>query len=397
VLDDLTCFSYDFKGPALSDKSHMHLEGAVADLIGTLAWAAKNNIPFPDALSDYVPKKRKWGPPLSLKQQKIMFKKAESEIAGSKGIFNIRLDGNWKWHRFLERLNYGEPLSSALQVFNNVVPQYLIGAIRHAELQNNLRTVLPLLAERMHHDESARREWKMLMIYPAVQLLITYIILTGLLLFIVPNFIKIFAELLAGDPLPSMLFFIKKVSIYMRMNFLSIDAIIFILGLLYVVSLRLSFWSNCFFWVPGWGLKLREHVLYEIAKSMNSFITAGCDVIEAAEATLTCQRCFWARIALRKFINDTKSGMKWIDAWEKHLNIGKPIHLWIIRNAASREKIDEGFVHLQNWLGEDLHFFSVKLKNTFEVSLTLFNAVIVGTIVLSLGVPLWRIIYYLSA
>lgn len=183
----------------------------------------------------------------------------------------------------------------------------------------------------------------------------------------------------------------------MRMNFLSIDAIIFILVLLYVTSLRLSLWSNCFFWVPFLGSKLKEHVLYEIAKSMNSFITAGCDVVEAAEATLACQRCFWARIALRKFINDTKSGMKWIDAWEKHLNIGKPIHLWIIRNAASREKIDEGFVHLQNWLGEELHFFSVKLKNTFEVSLTLFNAVIVGTIVLSLGVPLWRIIYYLSA
>jgi type II secretory pathway component PulF len=397
VLDDLTCFSYDFKGPALSDKSHMHLEGAVADLIGTLSWAAKNNIPFPNALADYVPKNRKWGPPLSLEEQQQMFKKDEPKFSGLKGILNIRLDGRWKWHRFLERLNHGEPLSSALQVFNNAVPQYLIGAIRHAELQNNLRTVLPLLAERMHHDESVRREWKMMMIYPAVQLLITYIILTGLLIFIVPNFMKIFSELLEGEPLPEILIFIKNVGLYMRMNFLSIDAIIFILGLLYVTSLRLSLWSNCFFWVPLLGMKLKEHVLYEIAKSMNSFTTAGCNVIEAAEATSTCQRCFWARIALRRFINDTRSGMKWIDAWEKHLNIGKPIHLWIIRNAASREKIDEGFVHLQNWLGEELHFFSIKLKNTFEVSLTLFNAVIVGTVVLSLGVPLWRIIYYLSA
>ena len=125
-------------------------------------------------------------------------------------------------------------------------------------------------------------------------------------------------------------------------------------------------------------------------------MTTGNDILYAAESSMHCQKCIQAKMRLRKFINDVKAGSNWVDAWERRMNLGSSIHLWMLRNAASREKVAEGFVHLQNWLGEELHFFSSRFKTVCEFFLTLGNAMIVGTIVLSLFWPLKRMIEVLS-
>jgi type IV pilus assembly protein PilC len=54
------------------------------------------------------------------------------------------------------------------------------------------------------------------MIYPSVVISISLLVTTGLMIFIVPSFAKIFTELLEGEPLPGITQFLIDVSGWMK-------------------------------------------------------------------------------------------------------------------------------------------------------------------------------------
>ncbi|MCK4982117.1 MAG: type II secretion system F family protein [Victivallaceae bacterium] len=375
---------HNFSLPALSDKAHMHLHGYVSDLTATLAWAVKHDIPFLEALAEYVPKNKKWGPPVSYAKM------------GKKSFLDINIIGRMPWQRFMDKLKDGQPLSSALSEFKRQIPNYILMAIKEAETKNNLKITLPLLAERLHDTESSARDWKTTLAYPLVQLTTMAFIITGLMIFIIPNFTKIFDDLLQGEPLPEVTQLVINTSFFVKEHFSIIVFIVIILFSLLSITSRRGLLSSILFPLPFIGRRVKLFVLYDIAKSMSCFMTTGNDILYAAESTMHCQKCIQARMRLKKFIAAVRAGSNWVDAWERHMNLGSPIHLWMLRNAASREKVAEGFVHLQNWLGEELHFFSSKFKSVCELFLTLGNAIIVGTIVIALFMPLTRIIWALA-
>ena len=389
--------SHDFTLPAISNKAHMHLTGHVADLIATLAWAVKHDIPFLEALAEYVPKNSKWGPSVSYAQMGKMQKPEEESGGGKKTFLDMNITiGRVPWQKFMDKLKDGQPLSLALNELRRQIPNYILMAIKEAESRNNLKTTLPLLAERLHSGESSLRSWKAMLAYPIVQLSVMAFVITGLMVFIVPNFMKIFDDLLQGEPLPGVTQLIINTSSFVKGHLSEIVSIIIVLFVLLRVTARGGVLVNLLFSLPFAGRKIKLFVLYDVAKSMSCFMAAGDDVLQAAESTMHCQKCIQVRIRLKKFITDVKAGSNWVEAWERYMNLGSPIHLWMMRNAASREKVEEGFVHLQNWLGEELHFFSSKFQVVCEFFLTLGNATIVGAIVLALFLPLTRIIWAMS-
>ena len=382
---------HNFTLPALSDKAHMHLDGHVADLIATLAWAVKHDIPFIDALAEYVPKNKKWGPQFSYVQMGGM--KTEKKEVNS--ILNIQIGPKMPWERFMDKLKDGQPLSAALSEFKRALPKYIVMAIKEAEARNNLKTTLPLLAERLHDTENFSNNCKVIIIYPLVQLITMTGVICGLMIFIVPNFVKIFDDLLQGEPLPEITQMVIGVSRFLQ-DHLGLILLIIVALFLFSKTVLRNIFVDILFVLPFIGSKIRLFVLYDIAKSMSCFMTVGDDIVQAAESTMHCQKSILAKLAMKNFIKDVRSGYKWIDAWERHLNFGAPIHLWMVRNAASREKVAEGFVHLQNWLGEELHFFSSKFQAACEFFLTLGNAIIVGSIAVALFLPIVKIIWVLG-
>jgi type IV pilus assembly protein PilC len=385
---------HNFTESALSDRAHMHLEGHVSDLIAILAWAAKHDIPFLEALAGYVPTNRKWGALVSYAQMGKMEEAAENPEKSQFLNLNRNI-GRTPWQKFMDKLKDGQPLSSALSALK-AVPAYIKEAIKEAEAKGNLKTVLPLLAERLHDSESSAGKWKMMMLYPLTQIFTISFIITGLMVFIVPNFAMIFYDLLGGEPLPEVTQMVINASFFLKENFIYIVAVITVLFSLFTVLSSYGLFSNFLFYLPFVGTRVKQFVLYDVARSMSCFMTTGNDILYSAEATMHCQKCIPAKIMLKRFTADLRTGTNWLDAWERHIKLGSPIHFWMLRNAAARDKVAEGFVHLQNYLGEEIHFFSGKIMVVLEFFITLGSAVIVGSVILALFMPLAKIITSLS-
>ncbi|MDF2440894.1 MAG: type pilus assembly protein PilC, partial [Abditibacteriota bacterium] len=92
------------------------------------------------------------------------------------------------------KVEAGETLSRALMHHNNVFNNLFIGLIRAGEVGGVLDETLDRLAQFLEADLKLRQKIKAAMTYPVLVMVVAFLIVTGLVVFIVPKFIEIFKD-----------------------------------------------------------------------------------------------------------------------------------------------------------------------------------------------------------
>ena len=96
----------------------------------------------------------------------------------------------------------GALLSEALAAHPDVFSRLYVAMVEAGEAAGVLDVVLDRVAMQIEKDEKIKRRVKSAMIYPSVVLTFAFLVLTGLLMFLVPVFVKIFGQL--GGQLPKL-------------------------------------------------------------------------------------------------------------------------------------------------------------------------------------------------
>jgi type II secretory pathway component PulF len=127
--------------------------------------------------------------------------------------------------------------------------------------------------------------------------------------------------------------------------------------------------------LPWLGKMTRDSGQLELAMCMSVMMTAGDDIIQAAENSISICHWKWQKKKLQKCILDMQNGIPWDIAWE-HMNISGPMELFIIHNAAAREDVIGGLnflcEHLINKTGRRFSRLAVVLKMSILMGLSLF-------------------------
>src|SRR5215210_998085 len=95
----------------------------------------------------------------------------------------------------------GLPLSDALARHPKVFSPLFVAMTRAGETGGMLESSLLRIADQLEAEDSLRRQVKSAMMYPAVVLAFAFIVLVGLVVFIVPVFVGVFEQF--GGDLPS--------------------------------------------------------------------------------------------------------------------------------------------------------------------------------------------------
>lgn len=312
-----------------------------------------------------------------------------------------------KWSRIIRAiatdLEQGTRLGAALdeRLSRDLAPHFRL-ALVHAEDQNRLKTVLPIVADALHREKTARYHWQAMMIYPAIQFTVIFSIASGLAVFIVPKFGKIFDEMLPGEPLGSM-----------RVTLAMSELIYFLWGqMMWLVPLFVvlriafglrrhsrvlaAFTENLLFAIPVVGLQTKRMVLLEFAQAMDVFVAGGTELHEAAAFGLKASRSPWLRRLVSRFIEDVEKGEYWADAWER-MGVGSAFHTWVIRNAAARGNPESGFLLLQEWLAREIASASQRVVLWVEPCGILLNTAFVTAIIYGLVGGLTQMIWGIMA
>lgn len=124
------------------------------------------------------------------------------------------------YERIIYELNTGLSFSEALIKQGEVFPKLLINMVKTAEMTGQLTEVLDDMADYYRTMDANRRQIITAMTYPSVIFVIAIAIITFIILFIVPEFVDIYAT--AGAELPGITLAIIDFSLFLKNNFIYI-------------------------------------------------------------------------------------------------------------------------------------------------------------------------------
>jgi type IV pilus assembly protein PilC len=182
----------------------------------------------------------------------------------------------------------GMLLSQAMGRHPKVFSRLYIAMVEAGEAAGILDQVLDRVAFQIEKETAIKRRVKGAMIYPTMVLIFATLVLIGMLMFLVPVFVKIFADL--GGELPTLTQWVVNVSEFLRGNyyfvFPSLAAAFFGLRKAKRTEKGRQVWDRMKLKVPmKIGAVVLKVTMARFSRTLSTLIAAGVDIIKALEIT----------------------------------------------------------------------------------------------------------------
>ncbi|HEX2496855.1 MAG TPA: type II secretion system F family protein, partial [Gaiellaceae bacterium] len=179
-------------------------------------------------------------------------------------------------------------LSQALARHPKVFSRLYVAMVEAGEAAGILDQVLDRVAFQIEKETMIKRRVKGAMIYPTMVLIFATLVLIGMLMFLVPVFVNIFAQL--GGDLPTLTAWVVKVSDFLRGNFYIVFPALFAVGFGIRKFKRTEqgrrVWDRIKLKIPmKIGQVVLKVTLARFSRTLSTLIAAGVDIIKALEIT----------------------------------------------------------------------------------------------------------------
>jgi type IV pilus assembly protein PilC len=177
----------------------------------------------------------------------------------------------------------GSSLSEALSKHPKAYDRLYVNMVKAGEAGGVLDTILQRLAAYMEKAQALKRKIVGASIYPLVVISVAVIILTGIMLFIIPQFEKVFADLkTALPPLTQVLMVVSKLVVGYWFLIPAIP-IVFVVGIkmtgrtkagrLMIDRLKLK--------MPLFGVIIRKAVIARFCRTLGTLLQSGVPILDA--------------------------------------------------------------------------------------------------------------------
>ncbi len=288
----------------------------------------------------------------------------------------------------------GVILSRALARHPKVFNRLFVSMVEAGESSGTLDMVLDRIAKQIEKETQIKRRVKGAMVYPAVVITFACLVLTFMLLFIVPVFEKIFSEL--GGQLPKPTQIVMHASTILRHWWFVIFPMIG-LGFFGFFKWKKTehgrqIWDRFKLRIPmRVGDVVHKIALARFARTLASLMSAGVDIVRSLEITAATSGNWVVERALKTA--------------ETRVTEGTPISVPLAEDSvfpamvSQMVKIGEETGELDTMLGKIADFYEDEvdasiqnLTSIIEPLLMIGVGVLVGTIVISMYLPMFKML-----
>lgn len=293
----------------------------------------------------------------------------------------------------------GSTFSEALSLYPATFDRLYLNMVRAGEAAGAMETILSRLAGFMEKSARLAGKVKSAMIYPSVVISISLLVTTGLMIFIVPSFAKIFTELLEGEPLPGITQFLIDTSTWMKTRWYYLLAAPFVLIFLIKITYKTKYGKFGLDWVqyymPILGPIVSKTAIARFSRTLGTLMAAGVPVLNALIIVRDTSGNDLVARAVMRVHESVKEG----EGISKPLAASKIFPQMVISMIEVGEetgRMPEMLEKVANTYDEEVDNAVNALTSLLEPIMIVVLAVIVGTIVVGLFAPLATIIQKLS-
>ncbi len=294
-----------------------------------------------------------------------------------------------------KRLGSGEELSSSLSNYPRIFTPIMIGLIEAGEAGGILSPVLERLASLIEARSKIRGQITGALIYPVAILVLAVTISLALLIFIVPTFDDMFKSM--GAELPALTAFMLVLSrVVTSLSFLIISPISLFIGF-YIFNISYSnqsgrkFLDNLVLKIPLFGDLILKAELASMSDTLSTLINSGISIVEAIEKCINASSNEIIKIALRRSISLVTQGQELSTSLETSKVIPRLL-ISMIKIGEETGALSFMLENLSNFYKREVEEAVTVLTKAMEPAVIFVVAAIVGTIVISLYLPMFSLI-----
>jgi type IV pilus assembly protein PilC len=283
---------------------------------------------------------------------------------------------------------FSETLGSHPKVFNRLY----MNMVKAGELGGVLEIVLNRLAEFQEKAQKLRNKVKSAMTYPVIVLSIAMLILVFLLAFIVPKFKEIFSDLLGPNkPLPALTEVIMNLSANIVANwYIVLGAVVSLVigwkvfsssakGRVILDQLSLK--------IPLFGDLTRKSSISRFSRTLGTLVTSGVPILQALTITKETAGNSVIADAVVKVHDAVKEGESIVTPMEA-CGVFPPMVISMVDVGEETGQLPDMLLKVADVFDDEVDNTVDALTSLLEPLMIVFLAVIVGTIVIALFLPM---------
>jgi type IV pilus assembly protein PilC len=291
----------------------------------------------------------------------------------------------------------GSTFSEALAQHPKVFNRLFVNMVKAGELGGVLEVVLKRLAEFSEKAQKIKGKVKAALFYPIAVLIVAVGIMILLMTFVVPKFKDVFGGM--GITLPGFTVFVLTVSDIIRHNILGTlggAAVAVVLFLLFVkTTFGRRIWDKTKLTMPPTGQVVSKVAISRFTRTLGTLISSGVPILQA----LTIVKETAGNVIIANAVNKVHESVKegeTITAPLEASRVFPPMVISMVDVGEQTGALPEMLLKIADNYDEEVDNAVAAMTSLLEPIMIVFLAVIVGSIVIAMFLPLISMISNLS-
>jgi type IV pilus assembly protein PilC len=295
---------------------------------------------------------------------------------------------------------FSEGLAQHPKVFNRLY----VNMVKAGELGGVLEVVLNRLAEFMEKAEKIKGKVKAAMFYPAAVMIVATVILAVLMIFVVPKFQEIFADLLEGEAMPGFTLFVLDISNTIKTYTIitpdwaggipvpgpvvwALVAIVVLFKLVIRTKFGRRAWDKIQLNLPALGPVINKVAISRFTRTLGTLVSSGVPILQA----LTIVKETSGNVIIGQAVGAVHESVKegeTITAPLEASNVFPPMVISMVDVGEQTGALPEMLMKVADNYDDEVDNAVTAMTSLLEPIMIVFLAIVVGSIVIALFLPL---------
>ena len=299
-----------------------------------------------------------------------------------------------------ENIAAGGTFSEALTAHPKIFDNLYVNMVKAGEAGGVLEVVLGRLAEFAEKAEKIKNKVKGAMIYPIVVLLAAVGITGFLMVKVVPQFKQVFAEMLPGQELPSVTQLVMDMSQYVQDSWMTIlvvfAALVVIKKVVGKTEAGAYFYDKVALKMPITGTLTQRTAVSRVTRTLGTLLSSGVPILQA----LTIVRDTTGNRVVSRALQNVHDSVKDGETMSQPLSqcpVFPPLVVSMVEVGEETGALPEMLTRVADTYEDEVDNAVAGMTAAIEPALIIFLAVVVGTIVVAMFMPMIQIITSVSS
>ena len=298
-----------------------------------------------------------------------------------------------------ENIAAGGTFSESLTQYPKIFDHLYVNMVKAGEAGGVLEVVLGRLAEFAEKSEKIKNKVKGAMIYPIVVLVAAIGITAFLLVAVIPKFQQVFNDMLGGAALPPITQFVIDASGFVQHNglqiFLAVVAFVVLMKIVGKTEKGAYFFDVLKLKMPVTGTLTQRSAVSKFTRTLGTLLSSGVPILQS----LTITRDTTGNRILTQAIQNVHDAVKEGESMTEPLSQCKvfpPMVTSMVEVGEETGALADMLTRIANTYDDEVDNAVAGMTAAIEPALIIVLAVVVGTIVIAMFLPMIKIISTVS-